>query len=60
MEATYGTFKVKVPQNVAREFKSLWDGIVKSASFCVKNDKLAIESISFRMPDGTTEFTTVE
>jgi hypothetical protein len=42
MEATYGTFKVKVPQNVAREFKSLWDGIVKSASFCVKNDKLAI------------------
>ena len=50
---------MNVPLNVARDFKSLWDGLTKSASFCVKNDVLAIESITFRMPDGA-EFTTAK
>ena len=53
----YGEFVVNVPLNVARDFKSLWDGLTKTASFCVKDDALAVESITFRMPDGA-EFTT--
>ena len=53
----YGSFVVNVPLNVARDFKSLWDGLTKTASFCVKDDALSVESITFRMPDGV-EFTT--
>ena len=49
---TYGSFTVKVALNVARDFKSLWDGLTKTAAFCVENDVLAVESITFRMPDG--------
>jgi len=43
----------------ARDFKALWDGIVKTPTYCVKNDRTGIRSITFRMPDGT-EFKTIE
>ena len=57
-DSTYGTFTVKVPLNIARDFKSLWDGLTKSASFCVKDDVLAVEGLTIRMPDGK-EFSSV-
>ena len=49
----HGTFSVNVPLNVARDFKSLWSGLTKKASFKVKDDALFVESITFGMPDGT-------
>ena len=58
-DLSYGKFKVKVPMAAARDFKALWDGIVKTPTYCVKNDRMGIKSITFRMPDGT-EFKTTE
>ena len=49
----YGSFVVNVPLNVARDFKSLWSGLTKTPSFKVKDDALTVESITFRMPDGS-------
>jgi hypothetical protein len=57
-DITYGDFTVKVPLAVARDFKSLWDGLTKTPALSVQNDTLAVDSITFRMPDGT-EFTAV-
>jgi hypothetical protein len=51
-EVTYGAFTVKVPLNVARDFKSLWEGLTKTPTLAVENDALTVKSITFRMPDG--------
>jgi hypothetical protein len=56
-DLNYGQFIVNVPLYAARDFKALWEGIVKTPNFVVKNDALTIDSITFRMPDGQ-EFTT--
>ena len=56
-DLNYGQFIVEVPLNVARDFKALWDGIVKTPKFVVKDDALTVDGITFRMPDGQ-EFTT--
>jgi hypothetical protein len=58
-DITYGEFTVRVPLAVARDFKSLWDGLTKTPSLSVQNDALAVDSITFRMPDGA-EFTAVK
>ncbi|MBR7130022.1 MAG: hypothetical protein IKD05_07095, partial [Tidjanibacter sp.] len=56
-DLNYGQFIVEIPLNVARDFKALWDGVVKTPNFAVVDDALTVDSITFRMPDGQ-EYTT--
>lgn len=48
-----GELSVGVPLYIARKFKSLWDSCSKTATFCVENDVVAIESITICLPDGS-------
>ena len=56
-DSNFGTLSVRVPLGEARNFKALWDGLVKNPTFCVKNNQLGVESLSIMMPDGVTEYT---
>ena len=48
-----GELRVGVPLNIARDFQSLWGSCSKTATFCVENDVVAIESITIFLPDGS-------
>lgn len=48
----FGKLLVPVPRSSAKKFRDQWTSITKTPRYFIEDDKLALASVTFRMPDG--------